>query len=351
MLEDKHILSLKGISASHQGKKILEACNLQVSEHDITCLLGPSGCGKTTLLRTIAGLHSIDHGSIDINGNIISSKQNTIPPEQRQIGMMFQDLALFPHLTVFDNVAYGIRKQNNKNIQSRVHYVLELVDIHSSEFSKYPHELSGGQQQRTALARALAPQPKILLLDEPFSSLDLELREQLATQVRDILKHEKMTALMVTHNQAEAFAMADLIGVMQSGQLLQCDTPFTIYHQPTSKFVADFVGLGNFISAKVISRNSIKTVFGEIQGVIPDEFKLNDEVDLLVRPDDLTLDDKSKISATIEDKRFLGAQFLYTLRLPDQCQLHCYTPSHSSHDIGKPLGVRLDLENLALFRR
>lgn len=342
---------MKDISASHQGQKILANTQLNVNAHDIVCLLGPSGCGKTTLLRSIAGLHTIDHGSIEVDGEILSTPQHAVQPEQRHIGMMFQDLALFPHLSVFENVAYGIRKQNKQTLRSRVQHVLDLVDIESSQFLKYPHELSGGQQQRVALARALAPQPKILLLDEPFSSLDLELREQLATQVRHILKKEQMTAIMVTHDQIEAFAFADWIGVMQAGKILQFDTPYNIYHQPSSRFVADFVGLGNFIPAKIVSHNTIETVFGEIQGSLDPEFKPGEEVDLLVRPDDIPHDDQSTVSATVESKRFLGAEFLYTLRLPNQHQVSCYAPSHHDHAIGQPLGIRLDLEHLVLFRR
>lgn len=351
MPDNKPILIIKGISASHQGQRILKSTDLNINAHDIVCLLGPSGCGKTTLLRSIAGLHSIDNGSIEVDGKIISTAQRSVQPEQRQIGMMFQDLALFPHLTVFENVAYGIRKQKKQQARSRVQYVLDLVEIASSQFIKYPHELSGGQQQRVALARALAPQPKILLLDEPFSSLDLELREQLATQVRQILKQEQMTAIMVTHDQTEAFAFADSVGVMKAGEILQFDTPYNIYHQPCSRFVADFVGLGNFIPAKITSHNSIETVFGEIQGTLSPEFNPGDEVDLLVRPDDIPHDDKSTVTAIVESKRFLGAEFLYTLRLPNQYQVLCYAPSHHDHAIGKPLGIRLDLEHLVIFRR
>ena len=351
MSSHKPLLIIQDVSASHQGLDILERTNLNVDAHDIVCLLGPSGCGKTTLLRSIAGLHPIDHGTIEVNGKIISTTQNTVPPEHRHIGMMFQDLALFPHLTIFDNVGYGIRKQGKTEISSRVRYVLDLVEISSSQFLKYPHELSGGQQQRVALARALAPQPAILLLDEPFSSLDPDLREQLATQVREILKHEQMTAVMVTHDQHEAFTVADWVGVMQAGNIVQFDTPYNIYHQPVSRFVADFVGLGNLIPAKITSSDTIETVFGKIKGDINPDFRTGEEVDLLVRPDDIPHDDTSAVTATVEAKKFLGAEFLYTLRLPNQHKVLCYAPSHHDHAIGQPLGISLDLEHLVLFRR
>ena len=350
-LNNTLLLDVHNVSASYQQIDILRNACLQVNAHDIACLLGPSGCGKTTLLRAIAGLHNISSGSIEVDKKIISTPQQSVAPEARNIGMMFQDLALFPHLTIFDNVAYGIRKLNNTYIQQQVKYVLNLVEIDSSQHHKYPHELSGGQQQRVALARALAPKPTILLLDEPFSSLDPDLREQLATQVRDILKQEKMTAVLVTHDQHEAFAVADWIGIMQNGNIVQFDTPYNVYHQPVSRFVADFVGLGNFIPATIIDNQNIETVFGKLQGQVSASFMPGDEVDLLVRPDDIPHDDASHVTAIIEGKRFLGAEFLYTLRLPNGHSVLCYAPSHHDHDLGKPLGIGLDLEHLVLFPR
>ncbi len=351
MPENKPLLHVQNVSASHQGLDILEHANLQVNAHDIICLLGPSGCGKTTLLRSIAGLHNIDQGSIEVEGKVISTSRSSLSPEVRNIGMMFQDLALFPHLTISDNVAYGIRKLQKTYINQQVKHVLDLVEIDSSQFCKYPHELSGGQQQRVALARALAPKPAILLLDEPFSSLDPDLREQLATQVRDILKHEKMTAVLVTHDQHEAFAIADWVGVMEKGKIVQFDTPYNIYHEPVSRFVADFVGLGNLIPATISGEGCLETVFGELHGHIDPSFNKGEVVDLLVRPDDIPHDDTSQVTAIVEGKRFLGAEFLYTLRLPNGHSVLCYAPSHHDHEIGKPLGIGLDLEHLVLFPR
>ncbi len=350
-MSDKPLLDVRNVSASHMQLDILDHANLQVKAHDIVCLLGPSGCGKTTLLRSIAGLHNIDSGSIEVENQIISTAQNSLTPEARNIGMMFQDLALFPHLSIFDNVAYGIRKLQKTYIHQQVKHVLDLVEIDEKHHRKYPHELSGGQQQRVALARALAPKPAILLLDEPFSSLDPDLREQLATQVRDILKHEKMTAVLVTHDQHEAFAVADWVGVMEHGKIVQFDTPYNIYHEPVSRFVADFVGLGNLIPATILGSSSIETVFGVLKGTIDTKFTKGEVVDLLVRPDDIPHDDTSSVTAIVEGKRFLGAEFLYTLRLPNGHSVLCYAPSHHDHEIGKPLGIGLDLEHLVLFPR
>ncbi|MFK8028513.1 MAG: ABC transporter ATP-binding protein [Gammaproteobacteria bacterium] len=351
MPDNKPLLDVNNVSASHMALDILKRTNLQVNAHDIVCLLGPSGCGKTTLLRSIAGLHAIDHGSIEVEGSIVSTSKHSLAPESRNIGMMFQDLALFPHLTIFDNVAYGIRKQQKTYVQQQVNHVLDLVEIDTKHHRKYPHELSGGQQQRVALARALAPKPSLLLLDEPFSSLDPDLREQLATQVREILKHEKMTAVLVTHDQHEAFAVADWVGVMEHGKIVQFDTPYNIYHEPVSRFVADFVGLGNLIPATVLDNHHIETVFGKLSGTIDPTFKQGEIVDLLVRPDDIPHDDTSPVTAIVEGKRFLGAEFLYTLRLPNGHSVLCYAPSHHDHEIGKPLGIGLDLEHLVLFPR
>ena len=351
MPDNNLLLHIQDVSASHQELDILDSANLKVNAHDIVCLLGPSGCGKTTLLRSIAGLHNIDHGTIEVDNKLISTPTMSVAPEARNIGMMFQDLALFPHLTVYDNVAYGIRKQNASFIQQQTKHVLDLVDISSHHYQKYPHELSGGQQQRVALARAIAPKPSIILLDEPFSSLDPDLREQLAGQVRDILKQEQMTAVLVTHDQHEAFAVADWVGVMEHGNIVQFDTPYNIYHKPVSRFVADFVGLGNLIPATISGKNQLQTSFGEIRGEIDASFSPGEIVDLLVRPDDIPHDDTSNVTAIVEQKRFLGAEFLYTLRLPNDHRVLCYAPSHHDHEIGKPLGIGLDLEHLVLFRR
>lgn len=350
-IQSPPLLEVAQLSTSHRKQKILQQIELTIQAQDIVCLLGPSGCGKTTLLRSIAGLHPIDHGTIRLNGRLIGSQQAQAPLQSRGVGMMFQDLALFPHMTIFDNVAYGIRRMGQHYIQKQVRHVLDLVEIPASGDQKYPHELSGGQQQRVALARALAPNPSLLLLDEPFSSLDPELRHQLVLEVRNILKLEKITALLVTHDQDEAFSIADSIGVMQQGSIVQFDSPYNIYHEPNSRFVADFVGLGTFIPVEINAAGDVETVFGTLPNSSGKQFAPGSKVDLLVRPDDIPHDDHSQVSAIVEEKRFLGAQFLYTLRLPNNYRVLCYAPSHHDHSIGKPLGIRMDLEHLMLFER
>ncbi len=225
---------------------------------------------------------------------------------------------------------------------------MNLTELSKQE-KKYPHQLSGGQQQRVALARALAPKPEILLLDEPFSSLDPDLREQVATEVRKILKHENVTAVLVTHDQHEAFAMADEIGVMENGYIAQWDSAYNIYHKPKTRFVADFVGLGSMVSATVLDNATLDTEFGHVKGALNDKHKPGDKVDLLVRPDDIPHDDSSSITALVEEKRFRGAEFLYKLRLQSGNFVLCYAPSHHNHQIGEPIGIKLDLEHLVVF--
>ncbi|HEY5602436.1 MAG TPA: ABC transporter ATP-binding protein, partial [Gammaproteobacteria bacterium] len=236
----KALIDVKNIECKYRQQTIVKDLSLHVNPGSLVCLLGPSGCGKTTVLRAIAGFEPIYRGMIRINGQEVSRPGYTVVPEKRQLGMVFQDYALFPHMTVLENVAFGLRN-NTKNEQQRLaREMLSIVGM-DDYGARYPHELSGGQQQRIALARALAPQPKAILLDEPFSNLDVELRKRLSSEVRNILKHRGITAIMVTHDQDEAFALGDNVGVMKDGHILQWDTPFNLYHEPADRFVADFI--------------------------------------------------------------------------------------------------------------
>ncbi|MBV7486217.1 ABC transporter ATP-binding protein [Bordetella sp. BOR01] len=221
-------------------RPVVQDLSLALPAGHIGCLLGESGCGKTTILRAIAGFEPLRAGQISLDGTVISSPTVQVAPELRRVGMMFQDYALFPHLTAAQNVAFGLRKLGKAERAARVREMLDMVGLAASA-DNYPHEISGGQQQRVALARALAPSPDLLLLDEPFSNLDVDTRERLAFEVRDILKSTGHTAILVTHNQAEAFAIADRIGVMSDGQIVQWDTPYNLHHHPADGFVRDFV--------------------------------------------------------------------------------------------------------------
>jgi len=219
---------------------VVQDFSLTLEKGHIACLLGASGCGKTSVLRAIAGFEPLRQGRILLNGQVLSDPARSVAPEHRHVGMMFQDYALFPHLTVAKNIAFGLRRWHKTGRRERVEQMLELVGLQDTA-RRYPHELSGGQQQRVALARTLAPNPELLLLDEPFSNLDVDTRERLAFEVRDILQATGHTALLVTHNQAEAFALADRIGVMRAGGIEQWDTPFGLHRHPANDFVADFI--------------------------------------------------------------------------------------------------------------
>lgn len=219
---------------------VVHDLSLCLDQGNIGCLLGASGCGKTTVLRAIAGFEPLRAGSISLGGSLMSEVGHQIAPEHRHVGMMFQDYALFPHLNVEKNIAFGLRRWEKQRRKHRIAELLSLTGLEGTN-RRYPHELSGGQQQRVALARALAPEPDLLLLDEPFSNLDVDTRERLAFEVRDILKRTGHTAILVTHNQAEAFAIADRIGIMQAGSIVQWDTPYALHNSPASTFVSDFI--------------------------------------------------------------------------------------------------------------
>jgi iron(III) transport system ATP-binding protein len=257
---------------------------------------------------------------------------------------------LFPHLTVAQNIAFGLQDRNTLQKRERVAELLILVGLPGYE-SRYPHVLSGGQQQRVALARAMAAKPDLLLLDEPFSSLDAELRDELAKELRAILKHEKTTALMVTHDQHEAFAMADVIGVMNKGRLLQWTDAYALYHRPINRFVASFIGDGVFMSATVDNNSMLNSVLGVLPINFSSGFKQGDKVAFLVRPDDIIHDDESETLAKVVDRSFRGSHILYQLELQDvgQARVLCLALSHHDHQLNELIGIRLDLEHLIVF--
>lgn len=342
------LLYVDHVSVAYGKNEVVSDILVELHEGDIGCLLGPSGCGKTTLLRAIAGFEPVSAGVIQIDGVTVSTMRRTLPPEKREVGMVFQDFALFPHLTIADNISFGIRNLSWKDQKARVDELLELTGL--PEFGKrYPHELSGGQQQRIAVARALAPRPKLLLLDEPFSSMDVELREQLAADVRRILKKEKITAILVTHDQNEAFAMADKIGVMHQGRLHQWDSGYDLYHQPATQFVADFIGQGVFIDGLVLEGDRVETELVMLEGHVPPGCKPGCKVKVLVRPDDIVHDDCSPRKAVIKKRAFRGASYLYTLELESGTEILSMVHSHHDHAVGEKLGIGLEFDHLVVF--
>ena len=341
-------IEIKELSVSIEGHSILENISFDLEEAGIACLLGPSGCGKTTLLRCIAGFEKQQQGEVWIKGVRASSPKHNLPVEQRQIGMVFQDYALFPHLSVRDNIIFALNNQSATTVEQRLDELVALLSL-QKHINKYPHSLSGGQQQRVALARAMAPRPGVLLLDEPFASLDIELREQIARELRQILKQDGITTIMVSHNQLEAFAMADVVGVINEGHLLQWDSAFKLYHEPKTLAVANFIGEGVFISGEVINVNEVKTEIGNIQGSHPHGIEQGKKVAVLIRPDDILHDDASNMTARVRDKAFRGAEFLYTLELDSGVRLLSLVPSHHDHPINEHIGIRLEIDHLVIF--
>ncbi|MEB4591577.1 ABC transporter ATP-binding protein [Candidatus Thiothrix sp. Deng01] len=341
-------LTLQNIHIAYGDNTVVHDISLSVEDGQIGCLLGPSGCGKTTLLRAMAGFEPVTQGTITLKDQIISAPGTHLPPEKRNIGMVFQDYALFPHLTITDNISFGIRKQSAREKAQRVMELLELVDLPGYE-KRYPHELSGGQQQRIALARALAPRPRLLLLDEPFGSQDVELREMLAREVRDILKREGMTAVLVTHDQHEAFAMADEIGVLQAGHLQQWDTAYNLYHQPANQFVAGFIGQGALLAGTVMDGNAVMTVLGAVQGDVPEACPLDSPVAVLIRPDAVKLAEDAPYQATVLSQAFRGAEYLYTLELGDGSRILALAPSRQPYALGDNVSFGLDAQRRVIL--
>ncbi len=346
----KTVLELHSVFHAYNDSMVVKDISFSLKKGSIGCLLGHSGCGKTTVLRAIAGFEQIVDGKILIKGKTVSKPGWSLPPEKRSIGMVFQDYALFPHLTVYENIALGIRKMERARRIRTISGVLDTVHL-SEVKGSYPHELSGGQQQRVALARALVRMPKLMLMDEPFSNLDINLREKISMEVREILKEYGVTALIVTHNQHEAFAMADEIGVMKDGEMQQWDTAYNIYHKPANQFVADFVGDGVLIHGVVMNDRQVSSCLGVLEGDINSRFAKDAAVDILIRPEDIVHADESDVKAKVVKKAFRGESILYTLQLTNGEKVLSLAPSHHEHPVGMMIGIRLEIDDLILFRR
>ncbi|WP_026374479.1 ABC transporter ATP-binding protein [Aestuariibacter salexigens] len=342
------MLTADAVSIAYAEQTVVQDVSFALERGQIGCLLGPSGCGKTSLLKAISGFVDVQQGSITLRDTLVSAPHHNVAVEKRHVGMVFQDFALFPHLSVAENIGFGLRKLSATKRTQLIQQFAELVGL-ADALSCYPHQLSGGQQQRVAIARALAPEPDVLLMDEPFSSLDSELRKQLASDVRFILKQTGTTALMVTHDQHEAFAIADKVGVVQGGHLHQWDTPFVLYHQPATQFVAEFIGEGVFIDA-VVRDNELITALGAFP--LPEQMPdANNGYKLLVRPDDIRHVDSSAWKAKVINRAFRGANILYYLELQSTGneRVLCLAPSHHDHKNGEEVGITLDLEHLVVF--
>ena len=338
-------LDINNLSYHYENSKVLSGLDLQIDDGEIVCLLGRSGCGKTTLLKVISGLIQPDSGYVTLHANKVSSAEGMLPPEQRGIGMIFQDYALFPHLTVADNIAFGLRNIDSSDTHKRVQEMLDLVNLHGLD-KRYPHELSGGQQQRVAIARALANRPNLLLLDEPFSNIDSQVRQRLIREIRDILKQQKVAALFVTHSREEGFAFADSVAVMHEGKILQRGASFDVYNQPSCRFVAEFMGAGNLLQGKVINSHQITTPLGIVESSTKVYAQPETTVELFIRPQMLTVE-KCKCEdpadpAFIRQQQFMGRSLRTEVELenklfvvdnaevlPEKTPVHIHVKDHA----------------------
>jgi iron(III) transport system ATP-binding protein len=315
------------------GHSAVNDISFELHEDEILALVGPSGCGKTTTLRLIAGLERLDAGLICLNDRIVASESVFILPEQRGVGMVFQDHALFPHMTVFENIAFGLRGKKASDIRTTVGEMLHLVGLLPLS-KRYPHELSGGERQRVALARALAPRPVLLLMDEPFSSLDADLRIEMREHVRNILKSMRTTVIFVTHDQEEALFMGDRLAVLQKGQLEQIGTPEEIFHGSNTRFVAEFMGNSDFLKGRVVP-GGIQTEIGMLNQKV--DLSKESSVEIAIRADDIDFEIDGSGNSLITNRFFRGAFNLYRLRLDSGQVLHAV----NDHTRILPVGTRI----------
>lgn len=322
--------------------------NLELGQGDILGLLGASGCGKTTLLRLIAGFEELQAGKISLHQQEVARPGYTLPPERRNIGMVFQDYALFPHLTVAKNISFGLGKLAPQRLRQEVGEAIALVGLTGLEH-RYPHELSGGQQQRVALARALAPHPGLILLDEPLSNLDVQVRLRLRQEIRTILKQTGTAAIFVTHDQEEALSLCDRIAVMQDGQIEQVGTPAEVYDQPQTRFVADFVTQANFLSAQWVG-NLLTTEIGDFAVPAPHQQKSTQKLtEVMIRQEDLHLQVEPNSPVVVCDRQFLGREYIYFLQTKTGKMLQARTDKSIDIAIGAPVKLVVASSQLHFF--
>ncbi|MEM6447928.1 MAG: ABC transporter ATP-binding protein [Cyanobacteria bacterium P01_D01_bin.123] len=347
------ILDIKCISKAYEREQlVLKELSLSLEAGELLGLLGASGSGKTTLLRLIAGFERPDSGTISIQQQQVAGKGRWIPPEGRQVGVVFQDYALFPHLTLHDNVAFGLRSLSRTERIARVQEVVALVGLEALG-DRYPAELSGGQQQRVALARALAPRPQLVLMDEPFSNLDAGIRFRLRLEVREILHQAKMAAIFVTHDREEALSISDRVAVLHLGRLEQCDCPEELYGYPKSRYVAEFVTQANFLPARWTAAGW-ESEIGTLT-VVRDEgecnhTKLGEWADIMVRQEDCMVRPDAASAVRVRGRQFLGREAIYCLQLPSGRELHVrQTTENLPLEVGTSVRVECLESRLQMF--
>ena len=341
------ILELRSVSCAYDpNRPAIRDISFAAREGEILCLLGPSGCGKTTVLRAIAGFEPVRSGEIFLSGRRVSSPSEMIPTEERRVGMVFQEYALFPHLRVADNIVFGLHHLSRAERSRQVQEMLRLTGLEGLE-RRYPHELSGGQQQRVALSRALVQNPVVLLLDEPFSNLDPDMASRMRLELHALLRRMKTTTILVTHDHDEAFAMADRIAVLNHGVLEQMDSPELLYHVPSTPFVADFVGQADFIPGTV-SQGMVQTELGEF----PDTLDCKDgtAVVVMIRPDDIHLVPREGARSRVLSRQFHGSENLYTVSLPSGQIVHSSESSTSVYQEGAAVELRVSATHTVLFK-
>ncbi len=341
-------LELKNVTLSYAGQTVVNDISFELNTGQIACLLGPSGSGKTSIQRMIAGFVRPDQGQILIDGDTVASDSCHLPPEQRRVGMVFQDYALFPHLSVRDNIAFGLQGQSVERAKERVHQMLSLCRLDDYP-ERYPHQLSGGQQQRVALARALAPKPALLLLDEPFSGTDADLRQQLCGEVRDWLKLEGTSAILVTHDQVEAFAMADVIGLIGDHQLQQWSPPNVLYEAPATRFAALFIGRGQLISAKPNAAGELSCALGKVPTRSLDIHSATETYSVLIRPENLIITDQSPYQCTVSHRSYQGGHFLLRVTLPSGEPVEMLTRDPMAYQVGDVISMSLSDQPLMVY--
>lgn len=347
-------LRIEGVAVELGGHPVLTDTSLMLATGELGCLLGPSGCGKTTLLRAIAGLQEVHAGRIVSDDTVLSEPGRTVAPDRRGIGLVFQDLALFPHLDVAANIGFGLHRLGADARRQRVAELARQMQVEEL-LGRYPHELSGGQQQRVAIARALAPRPALLLLDEPFSSLDAALRKQLRSELRSVLKALHCTALLVTHDQEEAMAFSDKVAVMRAGRIEQFDTPWQLYHRPATRHVAGFVGDGVLLAARR-EADGWRCALGRMPATLVNDPERvfdsgADEGLLLCRPDDIVANGDGGLRARVEQIEFRGAENYLHLRLGSGERVHALWPSHTAAELGSEVGIHWQAPHTVLFPR
>lgn len=339
-------LQVQQVFSDYQGQVVLKGLDLTVEKGEIVALLGPSGCGKTTLLRAIAGLQAISSGKIIINDRVVADDGHFVASELRGVGMIFQDYALFPHLTVAENILFGVETRDKSLRAARLSQMLALVKLEGLA-KRYPHELSGGQQQRVSIARALAYEPEVLLLDEPFSNIDAKVRREMMLEIRDILKQHNVSAVFVTHSKDEAFVFADKLALFNQGQIVQSGDAEKLYSQPSDKYVADFLGMANYLKATVIDSNKVETSIGLIASHNQLNLSVGSEAEVLLRPQHIELTSDSNGAGEISGRRFLGNICQYQVKVA-QSMLEVHS-TNLDFVAGQRVAITYQNHNLVLF--